>query len=229
MLVKQRHSKKGEPPFDYFGTFVDDLSSLSATRPDLLLRFLSRSKVSTVPAQCNAPLRPRIFRNKDAFWTAGAPNFGVDEKFWNSRTFNGSERFVNPFIARLKWWHTNADDVQRRGLRTAVEATTIPIRNLAGPDSPFLLSVLTASETVGDVGVFASTLVSTVVEFKWHAFGYSMFVDSMTQHIFTVGLVSICIVNHDPDWPIEPLKRPIWWLGCAWVVFCLSVRALKVR
>ena len=84
-VVKHRHSKKGEPPFDYYGTLVEDLSSLSSTRPDLLLKFLLRKKVSAVPIQRSALLNPRIFINKDAFWTAGAPNFGVDEKFWNSR------------------------------------------------------------------------------------------------------------------------------------------------
>ena len=58
---------------------------------------------------------------------------------------------------------------------------------------------------------------------------YSMFVESMTRHVFTVLLVSTCIVNHDPDWPVQLLMRPPWWLCCALMVCGFSGIALKVR
>jgi hypothetical protein len=49
-----------------------------------------------------------------------------------------------------------------------VEPVIVPLRNIAGPNSPFLYCCVQASMKVGKTDLFDAPAVRAVVDFKWN-------------------------------------------------------------
>ncbi|GMH97735.1 hypothetical protein TrVE_jg4330 [Triparma verrucosa] len=178
-----QHSFQEPHPTEYFP--LDEFCRALKLFPNVTLKFVSQLSLVT---SGDYKVVEGVERNELGFsgYLVGPSQSRVPQKFWKER---------------LRKPDKNGNAPRENG--NPVSAKFVPIKDIAGPRSKFLTSLIDAAVATGNFTVFENPVVEVVLEHKWRTYARSMFLRNLWLDILMVVLITVDVLTYASDVSID--------------------------